>query len=256
MQRRTLLWAAPGAVLGAAWAPAARADVPAVIAAARPSVLPIGRLDPLGSPRFGFRGTAFVVGDGRHVVSNQHVVGDVDDATAQWAVQRPLPDGGQEWRRLEVVARDREHDLVLLRMEGEPLPPLALAPDAVLREGLAVLLMGFPIGGVLGFQPVTHRGMVSSIAPIALPAANAAQLRDQAIASLRRGAFDIAQLDATAYPGNSGGPVLDAATGQVVAVINMVLVRGSREAALSAPSGISYAIPGRWVRALLTPQAR
>jgi hypothetical protein len=37
----------------------------------------------------------------------------------------------------------------------------------------------------------------------------------------------------------------------VVAVVNMVLVRGSREAALSSPSGISYAIPGRWVRALL-----
>jgi S1-C subfamily serine protease len=98
--------------------------------------------------------------------------------------------------------------------------------------------------------------MVSSIAPIALPAANATQLRDQAIASLRRGTFDIAQLDATAYPGNSGGPVLDAATGQVVAVVNMVLVRGSREAALSAPSGISYAIPVRWVRALLEAQAR
>jgi S1-C subfamily serine protease len=114
-----------------------------------------------------------------------------------------------------------------------------------------VLLVGFPIGGVLGFQPVTHAGMVSSIAPIALPAANAAQLRDGAIAKIRRGSFDVVQLDATAYPGNSGGPVLDAATGQVVAVVNMVLVRGGREGALSAPSGISYAIPARWVRALL-----
>lgn len=253
MQRRSLLLA--GAALP--WAAAVRADAPGVIAAARPSVLPIGRLDPLGSPRFGFRGTAFVVGDGRHVVSNQHVVGDAGDVLAQWVVQRPLADGGVEWRRLEIVARDREHDLVLLRMtEGDPLPALALAPDERLREGLAVLLMGFPIGGILGFQPVTHRGMVSSIAPIALPAANATQLRDQAIASLRRGTFDIAQLDATAYPGNSGGPVLDATTGEVVAVVNMVLVRGSREAALSAPSGISYAIPVRWVRALLEPQAR
>lgn len=253
MQRRSLLLA--GAALP--WAARVRADAPGVIAAARPSVLPIGRLDPLGSPRFGFRGTAFVVGDGRHVVSNQHVVGDAGDVLAQWVVQRPLADGGVEWRRLEIVARDREHDLVLLRMtEGDPLPALALAPDERLREGLAVLLMGFPIGGILGFQPVTHRGMVSSIAPMALPAANATQLRDQAIASLRRGTFDIAQLDATAYPGNSGGPVLDATSGEVVAVVNMVLVRGSREAALSAPSGISYAIPVRWVRALLEPQAR
>ncbi|MCB1995828.1 MAG: trypsin-like peptidase domain-containing protein [Burkholderiaceae bacterium] len=252
MQRRTLLLAGAAAAALATWATVARADVPGVIVAARPSVLPIGRFDALASPRFGFRGTAFVVGDGRHLVSNHHVVGDAGDALAQWVVQRPLPDGGQEWRRVEVVSRDREHDLVLLRLQdGDPLPPLAVADDAVLREGLAVLLMGFPIGGILGFQPVTHRGMVSSIAPIALPAANARQLRDQALATLRRGSFDIAQLDATAYPGNSGGPVLDAATGQVVAVVNMVLVRGSREAALSAPSGISYAIPGRWVRALV-----
>ena len=59
------------------------------------------------------------------------------------------------------------------------------------------------------------------------------------------------QLDATAYPGNSGGPVLDAVTGEVVAVVNMVLTKGGREAALSSPTGISYAIPVRWVRALL-----
>lgn len=234
----------------------AAADAPAVIAAARASVLPIGRLDPLASPRFSFRGTAFVVGDGRHVVTNQHVVGNEGDTLAQWVLQQPLPEGGEVWRRAEVVARDREHDLVLLRMDGEPLPPLALAAEGVLREGLPVLLMGFPIGGILGFQPVTHRGMVSSIAPIALPAANARLLGDRAITALRRGSFDIAQLDATAYPGNSGGPVLDASNGAVVAVVNMVLVRGSREAALSAPSGISYAIPVRWVRALVGAQTR
>lgn len=250
LPRRRTLVAAIAAVIGGAGF-AARADVPEVIAAARPSVLPIGRLDPLSNPRFGFRGTAFVVGDGRHVVTNQHVVGDAGDVGAQWVLQQPLPDGGQAWRRLELVTRDRAHDLVLLRMEGDPLPALALAPEDRLREGLSVLVIGFPIGGVLGFQPVTHRGMVSSLAPIALPAANARQLGDRTIAALRRGSFDIAQLDATAYPGNSGGPVLDAATGEVVAVINMVLVRGSREAALSAPSGISYAIPARWVRTLI-----
>lgn len=249
MQRRCLL------AMAGLWAAGvgvdARADVPSLIAAARPSVLPIGRLDPLASPRFGFRGTAFAVGDGRHMVTNNHVIATEGDRPAQWAVQRPLPGGGQEWRRVELVARDPEHDLVLLRLEGEPLAPLKLAPDDALREGTAVLLMGFPIAGVLGFQPVTHRGMVSSIAPIVLPAANASQLGDRAIAALRRGSFDIVQLDATAYPGNSGGPVLDAATGEVVAVVNMVLTKGGREAALSNPSGISYAIPVRWVRALL-----
>ena len=37
-------------------------------------------------------------------------------------------------------------------------------------------------------------------------------------------------------------------------MINMVLVRGTRESALTNPTGISYAIPVRFVRELL--QAR
>jgi len=69
--------------------------------------------------------------------------------------------------------------------------------------------------------------------------------------TLRSGSFDIYQLDATAYPGNSGGPVVDADSGRVIAVINMVLVKGSKETAIRYPSGISYAVPVRFVSELL-----
>ena len=40
-------------------------------------------------------------------------------------------------------------------------------------------------------------------------------------------------------------------SGRVLGVINMVLVKNSKESVLSSPSGISYAIPVRFVRALL-----
>ena len=40
----------------------------------------------------------------------------------------------------------------------------------------------------------------------------------------------------------------------VIGLVNMVLVKGSRESALSNPTGISYAIPVRHLQALL--QAR
>jgi len=69
---------------------------------------------------------------------------------------------------------------------------------------------------------------------------------------LRAARFDIYQLDGTAYPGNSGGPLLDSDSGQVLGIVNMVLVKNSRESLLSSPSGISYAIPVRYLRALLT----
>lgn len=250
--RLAALAAGPG--LATAAEASGPAGLPDLIAGAKPSVLPIGGFDALASPRFAFRGTAFVVGDGRLAVTNAHVV--ADDKIKQWALQLPPPGAGPSWRMAQVLARDAAHDLALLRLDGAPLPALRLGAAEGVREGQAVALMGFPIGGVLGFRTVTHRGIVSSIAAIVLPAAHASQLGARALAQIRAGGFDIYQLDATAYPGNSGGPVLHADTGEVVAVVNMVLTKGSRESALSHPSGISYAIPVRWVHELLAPHWR
>ena len=111
--------------------------------------------------------------------------------------------------------------------------------------------MGFPIGGALGFSPVTHRGLISSITPAALPTPTARSLNAATIRSVRSGPFDIFQLDGTAYPGNSGGPLFDPESGEVLGVVNMVFIKGSRESALSNPSGISYAIPSRFVAELI-----
>ncbi len=165
-----------------------------------------------------------------------------------------MPTAANEDARLRTattVGLDRAHDLALLRIDGAPLPPLRLAADTPAAEGLAVAIIGFPIGGVLGFSPVTHRGIVSSVTAIALPAPTSDGLNARAVHQLRSGSFDIYQLDATAYPGNSGGPVIDADSGRVIAVINSVLVKGSKESAIRFPSGISYAVPVRFVTELL-----
>jgi S1-C subfamily serine protease len=159
-------------------------------------------------------------------------------------------------RQASVLEVDRLHDLALLRMDGPTVPALTLRDSDQVREGQSVAFMGFPIGGALGFSPVTHRGMVSSIAAAALPLPTAQQLNAQVIRSLRSGggSFDIFQLDATAYPGNSGGPLFDPDSGGVWGVINMVLLKSVRESALSSPSGISYAIPSKYVSQLLQRQ--
>ena len=154
-------------------------------------------------------------------------------------------------RQATVLELDRVHDLAVLRIEGQPVAAAVLRNSDAVREGQAIAFMGFPIGGTLGFSPVTHRGMVSSITPAVLPAPTSRQLTEAAIRGARAGAFDIFQLDATAYPGNSGGPLFDAASGEVIGVVNMVLLKNTRESALSQPSGISYAIPSRFVIQLL-----
>ena len=262
MQRRTLLRAAPLTLLALASAPAlsaSSATLPDVVAANRPAVVALGTYRETNNPRFTFRGTGFAVGDGLSIVTNAHVLPDAatadPDARLVLQLGRPGPTGEGQYqvRSLALKALDREHDLALLRLEsGPPLPTLRLAPAEAVREGQAVAFIGFPIGGALGFSPVTHRGIVASITPIQLPPPSARQLDAAAVARARRGAvFDILQLDATAYPGNSGGPLFDAQTGEVVGVVNMVFVKAGRESALSQPTGISYAIPVRWVHALL-----
>jgi len=63
--------------------------------------------------------------------------------------------------------------------------------------------------------------------------------------------FRVYQLDATAYPGNSGSPLYDPETGEVLGVMNMVFVKSTKENVLSDPSGISYAIPVEYLQRLL-----
>jgi S1-C subfamily serine protease len=66
-----------------------------------------------------------------------------------------------------------------------------------------------------------------------------------------RGDFKAFQLNATAYPGNSGSPVFELDNGRVVGVINSVAIKETRENLLKSPSGITYAIPSRYIMPLL-----
>ena len=229
------------------------ATLPEIIERIKPSVVVVGTFNKLRSPQFVMRGTGFAVRDGSLIVTNAHVIsrperGDTPDTLMV------LTRNGSEARPREVhlLVSDVEHDLAVLRLTGPPLPALVLRPSESVREGQAVAFTGFPIGGALGFSPVTHRGIISSITPIVLPGGNARELKDQSIRRLRSGAFPIFQLDATAYPGNSGGPLFDPVTGEVLGIINMVFVKSTKESVLEKPSGISYAIPGKHLAELLS----
>lgn len=228
----------------------AHADLVATVERIKPSIVMVGIHKKMSSPQFALRGTGFAVGDGRIVATNAHVVADLGLAEdAVLVVRASTPIGSA--RPASVLAVDKAHDLALLRVGGAALPPLTVGNSDAVKDGLSVAFTGFPIGGALGFSPVTHRGTVSAVTPVALPAGNSQQLREPVIKRMREGSFDVFQLDATAYPGNSGGPLFDVDTGEVLGVINMVFVKGTREAALSQPSGISYAIPSNYLRQLL-----
>ena len=254
-RRRLLIRLAPLGLALCAWHVAANSDLPDLVARAKPSVLLVGTLAATDNPRFTFRGTGFVVGDGNLAVTNMHVLPEpeslADGSARELVVQ--VRSGSNDWslRAATVQARDRVHDLALLRFEGPSAPPLVLAAKERAREGAEIAIMGFPLGGALGFSTVTHHGVLAAVTAVALPLPAANGLNERAIRQLREGAFDIYQLDATAYPGNSGGPVFDLRSGEVLGIVNMVLIKGSKESALSQPSGIGYAIPAYFARQLL-----
>ena len=219
----------------------------------KPSIVGIATFQKTRSPAVNFMGTGFAVGDGSLVVTNAHVVPEVMDSNTMESLVVIVARSGKEpeFRSTVRVAFDKEHDLVLLRISGEPLPAMEIGDSGTAREGQVFAFTGFPIGMILGFHPVTHRGMLSSITPIVLPALNTKHLEAKNIAQLQKSAYPVFQLDGTAYPGNSGSPLYDPDTGIVYGIVNMVFVKGLKETALSQPSGISYAIPSNYVRDLL-----
>ncbi len=229
-----------------------QADLVETIEQVKPSIVVVGTYKKTNSPQFVLRGTGFIVGNGNLVATNSHVVPEGSDPDAPvLVIQARNSKGEPQIRRAFLTTRDKDHDLAVLRIEGTALPALKLKSSESVREGQQIAFTGFPIGGALGFSPVTHRGMVSSITPIALPGGNAQQINEKMINRIKSGAFNIFQLDATAYPGNSGSPVFDIDSGEVIGIINMVFIKSTREAALSQPSGITYAIPANFLADLI-----
>ena len=231
------------------------ADPLDVIQRIKGSIVAVGTYEKSRSPAFAFLGTGFAVGDGSLVTTNAHVLLRIlDDEHRELLViviPGATPAAPAQIRTAKTFAIDQDHDLALVRIEGPKLPALVLGDSSRVREGQSYLLTGFPIGAVLGVVPATHRAMIAAMTPIAVPTGNARTLDPRAIKHLATTPYPVMQLDGTAYPGNSGSPLYDSETGEVVGIVNMVFVKGTRESALTHPSGIAYAIPAQPLKNLL-----
>jgi S1-C subfamily serine protease len=229
------------------------ADLADTVERVKLSIVAVGTYEAARSPSFMFLGTGFVVGDGSLVATSAHVLPAVLDTSRreQLAVAVAAQQPALQIRSAKRVADDPVHDLAVLQIEGSTLPSLPLGESPLVREGETFLFTGFPIGAALGLVPVTHRAMISALTRIALPLGNANQLQARTIKRLGANPYPIMQLDATAYPGNSGSPLYHPETGRVVGIVNMVFIKGTKEAALSQPSGISYAMPVHPLKELL-----
>lgn len=197
-----------------------------------------------------FLGTGFAVGDGKRVVTSLHVVDQSLPASERLAV---FSGKGQrmELRSAHLEQSDELHDLAVLRVAGDSLPVLELGGDDWLAVGWDVAFGGFPLGVNTGMYPVTHRGIISAITPLATPVTRSEALSAAQLRALREG-FMVYQLDATVLAGHSGSPVYDVASGRVVAVILGHLTQAPEDdPRAQRGSGISYAVPVTYLRELL-----
>src|SRR5213076_463929 len=207
------------------------AVVPSVVAVKTTKKIAIERqnqLDPFGfffrRPR-GFQspnddalvqnslGSGVIVTNEGHIITNNHVVDQVDEIEVQ------LSDGRSEKARL--IGADDQVDLAVLKIDESGLKPLKLADSDTVQAGDFVLAIGNPFG----FDETVTDGIVSS------------RGRPN-----RADAFsDLIQTNAAINPGNSGGPLINL-RGEVVGINTAIISRSG------GSQGIGFAIPSNTVR--------
>ncbi|MDP3420529.1 MAG: serine protease [Thiobacillus sp.] len=228
-----------------------QADVADTLLSVKPGVVGVGLYSPTSSPRANLMGTGFAVLNGRYIVSCAHIfVKQPDTEKKETFAVFVGRDRQMAVRPAKLIATDKARDLALLKIEGDPLPALKLGDSANVREGWQLYFTGYPIGTALGLNPSTHRAGLAAVVPIYTPVPNMAQVNTRTLKQAHE-PYEVLALDAIAYPGNSGSPVWHPDTGEVFGVVNSVYVKGAKEAALTAPSGISYAIPVKYVHQLI-----
>ena len=170
-----------------------------------------------------FSGTGFCVHPDGYVLTNHHVIEGARDILARSPRQRCA---------LEPVFADPTNDLALLRAAA-PLAGVAAFRDGPqARLGEAVIVVGYPLGGLLGSGPQVTTGNVSSLIG---PGDDTRAL----------------QFTAPTQSGNSGGPLLDG-DGIVVGVVSSKLnVVRIHEMTGDIPQNVNFAIKAALARSFL-----
>lgn len=158
-------------------------------------------------------GSGFIIGDGRTVVTNNHVIEDADEVEVTFPNGRTFP--------TDIIGRDPETDLAVLRIQSEErFPTVEWANSDQSRIGDWVVAIGNPfgLGGSLTAGVISARGREIG------------------------GAYDdYIQTDVAINQGNSGGPLFTLG-GDVVGV----------NTAIYSPTGtsvgISFSIPSNIAR--------
>jgi S1-C subfamily serine protease len=173
-------------------------------------------------------GTGFVIDEEGSILTNAHVVEGAQRVTVHFQDERTAP--------ARVLGADTSTDVALLRAEprGLELHPLELGTSEGVRVGDPTVAIGNPFG----LERTLTTGVVSAL-----------QRRIEAPDGIA--IEGVLQTDAALNPGNSGGPLIDAA-GRVIG-INSAIRTGAP--GVEGSIGIGFAVPIDTARRIL-PQLR
>ena len=166
-------------------------------------------------------GTGQIITSNGEILTNNHVV---DRSTS---IQVTITGRSQTYPA-HVIGVDPSADIALIQIDGvSGLPTVSFASSSSVNVGDPIVALGNALGQ--GGTPDVSKGSITAL--------------DQTITASEGGSkseqlMGMLQSDATIYPGDSGGPIVNS-SGQVVGMITAGDVQGFR----SSASTVNYAIP-------------
>ena len=191
-------------------------DTAAIAAKVDPAIVDINTVVGTGQAA----GTGMIINSTGEILTNNHVV---DRSTS---IQVTIAGRFQTYSA-HVIAADPRADIAVIQVDGvSGLPTVSFASSSAINVGDAIVALGNALGQ--GGTPDVSQGRITAL--------------DQTITASEGGAKSeqlsgMLQSDATIYPGDSGGAIVNL-SGQVVGMITAGAVQGFR----SSASNVNYAI--------------
>jgi len=182
-------------------------------------------------------GTGFVVGNDSFVITNKHVVSDLEG-------QYRVIDKEDKEYEVTKVYRDPANDIAILQVKEFTTPPMVLGDSDQIRVGEEVIAIGTALGE---FRQTVTAGVISGLGR----GITTSDVFGRSVESLD----NIIQTDAAINPGNSGGPLLNRC-GEVIGV-NVAVSRNAENIGFAIPINVikealdNFNSTGKFERAFL-----
>jgi serine protease Do len=175
-------------------------------------------------PREGTGSGVIIDAEAGYVITNNHVVSDVEDGQGRIDVR--LPDGRKV--KGDVIGRDEKTDLALIRIHADKLHAVTLGDSDAMEVGDWVLAIGSPFG----LEQTVTQGIISAKGRTHI---------------LQIGYEDLIQTDAAINPGNSGGPLVNM-RGEMIGINTAIATNSLTRGYM----GIGFAIPSKTIKEILS----